>query len=428
MVRLARQERWLQKRWIRDGIAELFCSYLSLSTLQTYSDPVSVTCVELYVRLTPIEVVGGLLVDPVASYPSIFEGSDGYTSRSLKAFPYATPSVLCAILLILEAGLVVAFLEETLPSRNEVCSLYALFSDMCRGVVAILRGRQVHVPGAQMESHHQLSPLPKRAHSKKLETIPRRPRSAQRLEFRRIWTSNVLWTLLSVAIFDFHMGAFSGLWIIFLSTSRIAKAQAGENPAPRTPMHFAGGLGFQPALLGTSLAILGVVGLVLQVLLYPWANAKFGLMRCFRYSLFLFPVAYTLAPYLSLLPSTTPAPLPASGPLIWVAITMVLTLQVTARTFALPASIILVNNASPHPSVLGTIHGVGQSVSSAFRTVGPIASGYWYGLGLEDGMVMLSWWIVAAISALGCVASFWVRNGSGHEILLPGEESEKEGD
>lgn len=38
----------------------------------------------------------------------------------------------------------------------------------------------------------------------------------------------------------------------------------------------------------------------------------------------------------------------------------------------------------------------------------------------------MSWWFVAAISALGCFASFYVRNGSGHEILLPGEEGKDE--
>lgn len=145
-------------------------------------------------------------------------------------------------------------------------------------------------------------------------------------------------------------------------------------------------------------------------------------MRCFRYSLFLFPLAYFLAPYLSLLPSPTPAPSPATGFWVWVGISLILTLQVTARTFALPASIILLNNSSPHPSVLATIHGIGQSVSSTFRTVGPIAAGYWYGVGLERGIVGIAWWLVAAVSSIGCIASFWVRNGTGHEILLPGEE------
>lgn len=105
---------------------------------------------------------------------------------------------------------------------------------------------------------------------------------------------------------------------------------------------------------------------------------------------------------------------------------MILILQVTARTFALPASIILLNNSSPHPSVLATIHGIGQSVSSTFRTIGPIASGYWYGIGLRGGTVGMAWWIVAGVSGFGCVASYWVKNGSGHEIFLPGEEEEDE--
>jgi len=36
--------------------------------------------------------------------------------------------------------------------------------------------------------------------------------------------------------------------------------------------------------------------------------------------------------------------------------------------------------------------------------------------------VGMAWWYVAAVSAIGAAASFKVRNGSGHEILLPGEE------
>lgn len=38
----------------------------------------------------------------------------------------------------------------------------------------------------------------------------------------------------------------------------------------------------------------------------------------------------------------------------------------------------------------------------------------------------MAWWYVAVISAVGAAASFKVRNGSGHEILLPGEEERAE--
>jgi len=256
----------------------------------------------------------------------------------------------------------------------------------------------------------------------------------QRLPFRRIWTPNVLWTLLSIAIFDFHMGAFANLWILFLSTSRqfipdnpemqSPEMQEGTQVMPRSAFKFAQGLAFPPPTIGFAMAIIGFIGIGLQFLLYPYANARFGLMRCFRGSLFFFPAAYYIAPYIALLPSSTAPPDPSSGWAVWIGISFVLTLQVAARTFALPASIILLNNSSPHPSVLATIHGVGQACSATFRTIGPMLAGYWYGVWLERGVVGMAWWIVASVSACGCVASFWVRNGSGHEIFLPGEEDQ----
>jgi MFS family permease len=344
-------------------------------------------------------VVGGALVHPVSTHPHVL----GVTQASglLEAYPYALPSLLCTALLSIEAGLVATFLNETLATKRHDLSFTDQLADMYRGIVMVLCGHN------DEHSH---------------TTSEKRSTQSTRLPFSKIWTPNVLWTLLSVAIFDLHMGAFSGLWIIFLSTPRATSATTTT-----TATHFTGGLSFSPSLLGSSLAILGILGLTLQLVLYPWANARFGLMRCFRYSLALFPLAYLLAPYLALLPSATAPPQPASGMLIWLGISLVLTLQVSARTFALPASIILVNNASPHPSVLGTIHGVGQSVSSAMRTLGPVAGGYWFGLGLKGGMVGLGWWAVAGISACGCVASLWVKNGSGYEVVLPADDDRESG-
>ncbi|KAF1365107.1 MFS general substrate transporter, partial [Lizonia empirigonia] len=346
-------------------------------------------------------VIGGALVHPVSAFPRTFEGT--YASRLLQVYPYALPSLLCTILLFLEAGLVLAFLEETLATKRQDRSFLDQLAGMCRGIVTVLLGHNNQRTRLlqNVSEKHELNGY-----------------QSVRLPFAKIWTPNVLWTLLSVAIFDLHMGAFSGLWIIFLSTPRARPDQTTETDA----IHFTGGLSFSPSLLGSSLAILGIVGLGLQVLLYPWANSRFGLMRCFRYSLLLFPLAYFLAPYLALLPSTNSLSQPASGTLVWLGISLVLTLQVSARTFALPASIILVNNASPHPSVLGTIHGVGQSVSSAMRTLGPVAGGYWFGLGLEKGIAGLGWWAIAGISALGCIASLWVRNGLRYEVVLEKED------
>ena len=206
----------------------------------------------------------------------------------------------------------------------------------------------------------------------------RKPKSRRKLPLSRIWTRDVLCTLLCHSILALHVGTFNNLWFIHLSAPRFDP----ENPSPPShtrqslPFNFTGGLGMPPRSVGFAMAILGIIGITLSLLAYPAVNAKLGTLKSLRYSLCLFPLTYTLTPYLSIIPSSLAPPSQASGIPVWLALSGVLSIQVLARTFALPATIILVNNCSPHPSVLGTIHGIAQSLSSASRTVGPVLGGW----------------------------------------------------
>lgn len=247
------------------------------------------------------------------------------------------------------------------------------------------------------------------------------PKKRQSLPFRHVWTRNVIFTLITEAFYDFQLGAFTNLWTLFLSSPRSSPIEAASRSLPWV---FTGGLGMPASTVGVATSILGILGMALQIFLYPPVHARLGTLRGFRWFLPLFPVSYFLAPYLAILPSTSEPPAPASGPAIWIYMTLVQFLQVTARTITLPASIILLNNCSPHPSVLGLVHGLGQSVSAGFRTVGPVVGGWWYGAGLEAGMVGASWWAVALVAAMGCMSAMLVYEGSGHEILLDGEADE----
>jgi hypothetical protein len=222
-----------------------------------------------------------------------------------------------------------------------------------------------------------------------------------------------------------HVGTFNNVWFLFLSTPRFDP----QNPSPpgqiqSLPFHFNGGLAMPPVRIGLALSILGVIGIFTQLFLYPRISARLGTERSYRTFLSLFPIAYCLAPYLSLLPSSTPPPQEASGVFVWIGIICVLAVQVMARTFALPAMTILVNNSCPHPSVLGTLHGIAQSISSGMRTIGPAVSGWLYGQGLEWGVVGTAFWGLACVACVGRIAGIFVREGSGHEILLEGEEEE----
>lgn len=337
-------------------------------------------------------ILGGLLVDPIRSYPhlfgagSAFGGADGV--QWMLRHPYALANMLSTVLLLGEAVLVHHHLRETLKGyRKTPFRPLAVIKDVIsnvRGVTA--SGKRILAEPATLKrallSRHDDNSIEldaigsNKVHDALDANEKGQPRPVQRLAFRRIWTSNVLWTLLTIAIFDFHMGAFNNLWTLFLSANRVFVANSEKslnvspealalgdelnpglarralmsllqvrspdsadtidplsstNLAPRSAFKFAGGLAFPPTTIGLAMAIIGFVGVTLQFLLYPWANARYGLMRCFRYSLVFFPLAYFLAPYISLLPSTSPSPLPATGFWVWAGISLVITLQVAAR-------------------------------------------------------------------------------------------------
>jgi hypothetical protein len=216
-----------------------------------------------------------------------------------------------------------------------------------------------------------------------------------------------------------NQSAFGNLWSLFLSTPRSTESYA-------LPFIFTGGLAFPASTVGFATSILGILGMLLQLFLYPPVQDCLGTVHSFRLFLLLFPLVYFSTPYLSILPSASKPPDASSGTPVWLGVISILLLHVTARTFTLPATIILLNSCSPHPSVLGTVHGIGQSVSAAFRTIGPVVGGIWYGAGLDSGVIGAAWWGIAAVAAAGCVTALWVYEGSGHEIILTGEEDDEE--
>lgn len=262
--------------------------------------------------------------------------------------------------------------------------------------------------------------------AKPSKSARRQPRYTQRLPFRRIFTRNVCVTLLARFCLAFHVGTFNSLWFVFLSTPVYdPNNKATEGPGRHLPFVFTGGLGLPPAKVGTAMAVLGVLGITLQLFVYPALSARLGTVRCLRMALLCFPMAYFLAPYLALVPSSTEPPAPKSGPAMWVAISGVLLCQVVGRTFASPNMAILVNNCSPHPSVLGTFHGLAQTFSSAARTLGPVLCGFLYGVGLAHGVVGGVWWGLSMWAAMGWLTSWLLKEGDGHEIWLEGDEEDE---
>ncbi|KAF4553005.1 MFS-type transporter-like protein 30 [Elsinoe fawcettii] len=379
-------------------------------------------------------ILGGLLADPVKSYPGIF-GEGGTIGGDtgvwwMKKWPYALPNLVSACFIAFSALAVILGLEETLDSLRDRRDLGLRIGSFLKRTILCRRNTHTYQPLSLPNTDIELQPSPTTS----------RPKPKAKLPFSRIWTRNVILVLIAHGMLACHVGTFNQLWFIFLSTPRFVPPSPGSsapssNPTlhlpasyhPRPPFVFTGGLALPPPSIGTSLAILGVIGLLLQLALYPRLSFRLGTIRSYRLSLLLFPISYLLAPFLALVPTASLPPLPADGIWFWLALIVVLSIQVLARTFALPATTILLNNASPHPSVLGTVHGIGQSVSSAMRTLGPVVGGWGYGMGLREGVVGAVWWGMSCWAVLGVVAGGGVRDGDGHEIWMEGEDGEVEG-
>lgn len=329
----------------------------------------------------------------------------------LKSCPYAPPNIFIAAVYALAATGVFFGLEETLESLQHTEGSFV--KRVWEKLVQFRGTSKDHVYAAiRPEDDEETIPL-----SQPVQTPPKRK---AKLPFRRIWTRNVLCTMLAHFIIAGHLGTFTNLWAIFLGTP-VEKAER-QHP----PFQFSGGLGMQPREVGFAMSILGAIGVALQLVVYPMLNDHFGTIKIWQGALFVFPIVYTLAPFPSLVASES-----ASGGksvLAWVAMLFVLLLFVVGRTGVTPATTLLINDCTPHPSVRGTIHTAGTVIGNLSRSLFPIIAFSIFGKGLDIGVVGLGFWCLACLAVLACVASRWVMEGSnGKEIVLEGEEVREEG-
>jgi hypothetical protein len=347
-------------------------------------------CANIGSLLGPL--IGGFL----ASTAKVSKVSPGLTTR----YPYAAPNICVAAIQALVGIAAIFFLNDTHHQGNPSPSPQKhTITDSIEATA-----------GQEFDETSRLLP------TTSAESTPPSPPAA--LPFRKMWTPNVISTMLAQFIISGHLGTFASLWAIFLSMP--IAALRDQNP----PVHFSGGLGMQPHSVGIAMSAFGFAGIVLQILVYPSVQERWGTIKVWRGALGVFPVVYIIAPFCALVASLGQSEEVKNGAgmaspvALWAALLFVLVLFAGGRTGVVPATSLLINDCTPHPSVRGTIHTTGVICTNLSKSIFPPMAFAVLGYGLRIGVVGLGFWFVAALAVLSCLASLRVNEGKNGEDVI----------
>jgi MFS family permease len=346
--------------------------------------------------------VGGCLANPVDNLPYLF-GSKGLFNLSKDPkgvrwaldYPYALPALFNGV--VLATCLVAAslWLQESLMTSDKEKNRIGL-GRILRAFVNRVAMRRPSQNYALIQDEEKEFENVEARKETRMSCDPAREATAQLSREQSIWTRHLCKTLLAFTLLPLHNATFLHVFPVLLSMPAVS----GQKPNLTS---FKGGLGLASPMVGLYLALFGIAGIILQLFIYPRLQHRIGTLGVFRVANAIFPLAYISAPYLALLVDHDHAK--------WVAMAIVLFTQVVARTMAIPSSILLLTNATPHRSRLGTIHGAGNTLSAFASACGPAIGGVLLAKGIDMGVVGLVWWTwLFAISIVSLVWSLVLRD------------------
>jgi hypothetical protein len=244
----------------------------------------------------------------------------------IRGYPYAAPNIVCALVYALAATGVFFGLEETLETLQHTEGSFS--KRLWKKIKSRWTPEEQSYTAINSEDSPPQTPIielsPASPSAPEFPPTNEPPKRKLKLPFRRIWTRNVLCTMLAHFIIAGHLGTFSNLWAIFLSTP--PEKYAFQHP----PFRFGGGLGMLPREVGVAMSILGAVGVTLQLVVYPMLNDRFGTVKIWQGALFVFPIVYALAPFPALVASANENG--GKTMFVWIAMLFVLLLFVIGRT------------------------------------------------------------------------------------------------
>ncbi|KAK2768392.1 hypothetical protein FQN54_000247 [Arachnomyces sp. PD_36] len=349
-------------------------------------------------------IFGGSLANPVVNHPETFGDS-----AFLKMFPFALPNIIGSCFFVV--GLITGFLflEETLASKKDRRDPGIALGKILTGPCSGQRRKKA--------SHSKLGSDETTALLGDDSAAPKKPATAHtRPLWRDVLTPQSCIITFSYAALAMHSIAFDAILPVFLNRPY---EEVENNPKIELPFKFVSGFDIQSQRIGLLYTITGIIGMLIQFLIFPPVTRRYGSLACFKLSALSYPFLYAIIPFTVLIPTDL------ARQIVVFAIMMI---KLIAVIFSFPSCTILLTNSASSLSVLGTLNGIATSVSAIGRGIGPAVVGWAFSRGVEAGYMIVPWWVLAILAVAGAVPIFWIVETDGFHGNSAKEEGDGEGE
>ncbi|KAK5634909.1 hypothetical protein RRF57_010620 [Xylaria bambusicola] len=337
---------------------------------------------------------GGLFAKPAERFPGLFGNSYFFNK-----YPFALPNIIGGVVFLISLSTAMLFLKETLHSKRHSRDWGLILG---RRITEAFKDR----PFRRQQKLRRYSIQDAEASAPLLQTDgTSRPAKAGREKpvapsMSSVFTRQTVISLVSYTFLALHSVAFDQVLPVFLN-------YPPQEHTPRNtslPFFFSGGFGLNSGHIGTIFTFYGITSGVIQFVLFPPLCARFGVLRCFRVCVLVFPVIYFLLPFTVLVENATTR---------YAALLVLMICKAFAVIIGFPCSTILLTNSAASLSILGTLNGFATTFSALGRASGPALAGLAFTWGVKNNMIGAPWWILGFIAAVGSLPVWMIVEGEG---------------
>ncbi|KAI0550507.1 major facilitator superfamily transporter [Xylaria curta] len=336
---------------------------------------------------------GGLFAKPAEQFPGLFGNS-----HFLKQFPFALPNILAGVVFLVSLSTAALFLKETLQSKRHSRDWGLILGERIKEAFKEnpFRGQQ-KLRRYSLQDAEASAPLLQADRSSSKATRFEKPVAPS---MSAVFTRQTVINLVAYTFLALHSVAFDQVLPVFLNYP--VQEHTPENTFP--PLFFSGGFGLNSGRIGTIFTLYGIMSGAIQFVLFPALCARFGVLKCFRVCVLLFPLVYFVLPFTVLIEDVR---------LRYAALLAAMVTKAFAVIVGFPCSTILLTNSAASLSILGTLNGFATTFSALGRASGPALAGVAFSWGVKNNMIGVPWWILCAIAAVGAFPVWMIVEGDG---------------